>query len=115
MILARYCAIILGFLALGELIVFLTGIKFPSSLIGMFLLTFALHKKWIKLEWVKGISDFLLGNLGLFFIPVCVAIILYFDLLWDNIIPIMVSIVISSALVILVTGKVYQFIRKKLK
>ncbi|NHW58966.1 CidA/LrgA family protein, partial [Escherichia coli] len=44
-----------------------------------------------------------------------VAIMLYFDLLWENLIPIMVSIIISSALVILVTGKVYQFIRKKSK
>ena len=37
--LIRYCAIIFGCLALGELIVYLTGIHFPSSIIGMILLT----------------------------------------------------------------------------
>ena len=35
----RQCAILFGCLALGELIVFLTDIKLPSSIIGMLLLT----------------------------------------------------------------------------
>ena len=35
----RQCAILFGCLALGELIVYLTGIKLPSSIIGMLLLT----------------------------------------------------------------------------
>ena len=38
--LIRYCAIIFGCLALGELIVYLTGIHFPSSIIGMILLNY---------------------------------------------------------------------------
>ena len=39
----RQCAILFGCLALGELIVFLTGIKLPSSIIGMLLLTLFLR------------------------------------------------------------------------
>ena len=35
----RQCFILFGCLALGELIVYLTGIKLPSSIIGMLLLT----------------------------------------------------------------------------
>ena len=34
----RQCAILFGCLALGELIVFLTGIKLPSSIIGLSLI-----------------------------------------------------------------------------
>ena len=34
----RQCAVLFGCLALGEWIVSLTGIKFPSSIIGMLLL-----------------------------------------------------------------------------
>ncbi len=41
----RQCAILFGCLALGELIVFLTGIKLPSSIIGMLLLT--LFSNWV--------------------------------------------------------------------
>ena len=65
----RQCAILFGCLALGELIVFLTGIKLPSSIIGMLLLTLFLKLGWIKLHWVQGMSDFLVANLGFFFIP----------------------------------------------
>ena len=53
----RQCAILFGCLALGELIVFLTGIKLPSSIIGMLLLTLFLKLGWIKLQWVQGLSD----------------------------------------------------------
>ena len=42
------CGIIFGFLAIGELIVWLTGIKLPSSIIGMLLLTACLQLKWIR-------------------------------------------------------------------
>ena len=69
----RQCAILFGCLALGELIVFLTGIKLPSSIIGMLLLTLFLKLGWIKLHWVQGMSDFLVANLGFFFIPPGVA------------------------------------------
>ena len=55
----RQCAILFGCLALGELIVYLTGIKLPSSIIGMLLLTLFLKLGWIKLQWVQGLSDFL--------------------------------------------------------
>lgn len=113
--LLRYLLIIFGFLALGELIVYITNISFPSSLIGMFLLTFALHKNWIKVEWVKGISDVLVSNLGLFFIPPSVALMVYWEMVEDNLLALVASIVLSTILVIGVTGRVYQFIRKKIK
>ena len=54
-------------MALGELIVFLTGIPVPSSIIGMLLLTLSLKFKILRLEWVQGISDFLVGTMGFFF------------------------------------------------
>ena len=48
----RQCAILFGCLALGELVVWLTGVKLPSSIIGMLLLTLFLKLGWIKLHWV---------------------------------------------------------------
>ena len=50
----------------------------PSSIIGMLLLTLFLKLVWIKLHWVQGMSDFLVANLGFFFIPPGVALMLYF-------------------------------------
>ena len=53
------CAIIFGCLALGELVVWLTGIKLPSSIIGMLILTLLLEVKAIKLRQVEGMANFL--------------------------------------------------------
>lgn len=108
----RQCTILFGCLALGELIVFLTGIKLPSSIIGMLLLTLFLKLGWIKLQWVQGLSDFLVANLGFFFIPPGIALMLYFDIIAAELIPIVVATLVSTILVLLVTGWVHQLIRK---
>lgn len=65
----RQCSIILICLAIAELIVHVFHINFPSSLLGMLILTFSLKTGLVKLEWVKGFSDFLLAHLGLFLSP----------------------------------------------
>lgn len=106
------CAIIFGCLALGELIVWLTGIKLPSSIIGMLLLTLFLQMKWIKLRWVEGISNFLVKNLGFFFVPPGVALMLYLDVIKAQLIPIVVASVISMVVVFVVTGWIHQLVRK---
>ena len=108
----RQCAILLGCLALGELIIYLTGIKLPSSIIGMLSLTLLLKLGWIKLHWVKGLSDFLVANLGFFFIPPGVALMLYFDLIKAEFWPIVIASVVSTLLVLIVTGWVHQLTRK---
>lgn len=105
---ARQFFIIFGCLALGELIVWLTGIKFPSSIIGMLLLTFFLRMQWVKLGWVKGLSQFLIANLGFFFVPPGVAIMLYLDLIQAQLLPIAVATIVSTLLVLVVTGHVHQ-------
>ena len=104
----RQCAILFGCLALGELIVFFTGIKLPSSIIGMLLLTLFLKLGWIKLHWVQGMSDFLVANLGFFFVPPGVALMLYFDVIASEFWPIVTASIISTLLVIVVTGWVHQ-------
>lgn len=108
----RQCAIIFGCLAVGEAIVWLTGISIPSSIIGMLLLTALLQFKIIKLEWVKGISDFLISNLGFFFVPPGVALMLYFDLVKAEFWPIVIATVVSTILVLITTGWVHQLLRK---
>ena len=108
----RQCAILFGCLALGELIVFLPGIKLPSSIIGMLLLTLFLKLGWIKLEWVQGLSNFLVANLGFFFVPPGVALMLYFDIIAAEFWPIGIATLISTILVLVTTGWVHQLIRK---
>lgn len=108
----KQCFIIFGCLAVGELIVWLTGITIPSSIIGMLLLAALLQMKVIKLEWVKGMSDFLISNLGFFFVPPGVALMLYFDIIKAEFLPITVATVVSTILVLVVTGWTHQIFKK---
>ena len=97
----RQCAVLFGCLALGELVVFLTGIKLPSSIIGMLLLALFLKLGWIKLKWVQGLSDFLVSNLGFFFVPPGVALMLYFDVIKAEFWPIVIATLVSTILVLM--------------
>ena len=108
----RQCAVLFGCLALGELLVFVTGIKLPSSIIWMLLLAFFLKVGWVKLKWVQGLSDFLVANLGFFFVPPGVALMLYFDVIEAQFWPIVIAKVVSTDLVLVVTGWVHQIVRK---
>ena len=97
----KQCTILFGCMALGELLVKITGVSLPGSIVGMLLLAAFLEMGWIKLEWVKQISDFLLSNLGFFFVPPGVALMLNFG--------------ISTILVLLSTGWTHQIVRKYAK
>ena len=108
----RQCFILLGCLALGELIVRLTGVKLPASIIGMLILTLLLKLKVIKLEWVRGLTDFLIANLGFFFVPPGVALMLYFDLIKAEIVPIALATLLSTIIVLLITGQTHQAVSK---
>lgn len=108
----RQCFIIFGCLAIGELIVWLTGIAIPSSIIGMLLLAALLQMKVVKEEWVKGMSDFLISNMGFFFVPPGVALMLYLDIIKAEFIPIVVATVVSTVLVLIVTGWTHQKLKR---
>lgn len=108
----RQFAVIFGCLALGEFVVAVTGIRLPSSIIGMILLAAFLELGWIRPRWVQTLSDFLVRNLGFFFIPPGVAVMLYFDIIAAELLPILVATVVSTILVFVVTGWVHQLTRK---
>lgn len=109
----RSLFILFGCLALGELMVYFTALKLPSSIIGMLLLTFFLKIGWIKLRWIQNESKFLVANFGFFFIPPGVSFMLYFDLIVSQLWPILVSSIVSIILVLVSTGWVHQIIRRR--
>lgn len=104
--------VIFGCLALGEVIVWATGIKLPSSIIGMLILTLLLKLGWVKLGWVERLSQLLISNLGFFFVPPGVALILYLNVIKDYWLSIMMATVVSMVLVLVVTGHMHQLVIK---
>ena len=105
-------AILFGCLAIGEIIVYFTGVKIPSSIIGMLLLTLSLQLGVVKLEKIKRMCDFLIENMSFFFVPPGVAIMVYFDIIKAQLIPIVVATIISTVIVLVVTGWVHQLVEK---
>lgn len=78
----------------------------------MLILTLLLKLNAIKLEWVRGLTDFLIANLGFFFVPPGVALMLYFDLIKAEIVPIALATLLSTIIVLLVTGHTHQVVSK---
>ena len=103
--------ILMAFLAAGELVVSLTGIPIPSSIIGMILLTAALHFKVIKLRHVEMLANFMVHNLGFFFVPAGVGLINCLGLISDQWLPIVGASVGSTIIIMAVTGRVHQWVR----
>ena len=105
-------AILFGCLAAGEAIVHFTGIKIPSSIIGMLLLTLSLRLGVVKIEKIKRLCSFLIDNMSFFFVPPGVALMIYFDIIKAQLVPIVVATIVSTVLVLVVTGWVHQLAEK---
>ncbi|AFK23294.1 CidA/LrgA family protein [Pyrococcus sp. ST04] len=104
-------AIIFGFLFLGEIVENL-GVPVPGSVLGMLFLTFALITGIVKVKDVEKEGEFLVRNMSVMFIPPGVGIILYLNLLRQNLIPITVALVLSFLITLFITGKTVEVLRK---
>ena len=81
----------------------LLNLPVASGVLGFFLLLFLLEMKWLKLAHVERGTDLLLAELLLFFIPPVVGVIQYQDLLITSGWKILLVILISTALVMMVS------------
>ncbi|MDK2563391.1 CidA/LrgA family protein [Romboutsia sedimentorum] len=111
-------AVILGIWAAGEYISsFIQSVVIiPGGIIGMILLFLLLQFKAIKIDSIKEISDLFLDNMAMFFIPAGVSLINSLDLIADNIFVILISIILSTAIVMYITGIIVEkMIQKKSK
>ncbi|QXW27570.1 CidA/LrgA family protein [Acinetobacter johnsonii] len=81
----------------------LLNLPVASGVLGFFLLLFLLEMKWLKLARVERGADLLLAELLLFFIPPVVGVIQYQDLLIASGWKILLVILISTALVMMVS------------
>ncbi|MGL5312870.1 MAG: CidA/LrgA family protein [Peptostreptococcaceae bacterium] len=111
-------AIILGLWGIGEYIssFIQSVVVIPGSIIAMILLFILLQLKILKLESIKELSDFFLGNMAIFFVPAGVSLISSLNIIMDNIFVLIISVVLSTIIVMYITGFVVQkMIKKKVK
>lgn len=102
--------IIFGISYLGDVIHGLIPLPVPASIYGMALLFAALASGVVKVEDVKECSGFLLGIMPLLFIPAGVRLIGAWEELAPMLLPVAVITVVTTVLVMGVSGRVTQAI-----
>lgn len=107
----RQLAIILVICFLGEVLNRLFNVPIPGNVIGMVLLLIALLTGIIKLESIENVTDFLLKHLAFFFVPAGIGVISSFDIIKSSLIPMLIVIILSTIIVIAVTGITVQLLK----
>lgn len=90
----------------------LFNLSVPGSVVGLLLLFILLMTNVIKLEWIEDGAQFLISNLVFFFIPATVGVMNYFDLFKGKGILLILVVLISTILVMGISGLVSQYLVK---
>ena len=91
-------ALVFGVYWVSQCIEVVLPFSFPASVISLILLLVLLLTGIVKVDHVREKSDFLLGNLGFFFVPVSVGIMNYAQLIWENAAAFLTICVVSMVL-----------------
>ena len=96
--------ILFGFYYFSKFTIDSIGVQFPAAILGLILLCLALNFKIIKLEFVENMANFFIKNMSILFAPFIVGLIADKKLLFENLIPIVIIVFVSSALTMVFTG-----------
>jgi len=97
----------------GEFINKLLNIPIPGNVIGMIILLLLLSRGIIKLEEIDEIAGFLLDHLAFFFIPAGVNLLTNLDMMKGQWLAIMTVILLTTILVMIVTGLTIQTLQRR--
>lgn len=109
----RELGIILLICVLGEIIHSIFKLSIPGNVVGMIILFILLYFGVIKVNMISQVSNFLLDHLAFFFVPAGVGILSCMPFLKGKWIIFLAICLISTIIVIAVTGWTIQaYIRK---
>lgn len=111
----KQLTIILAVSLIAELMEYLIPLPVAASVYGLVLMLIGLMTHIIPLEKVEGVADFLVENMAIVFIPPTVGIMASVEALRQMLIPLIVISLVSTVLVMAVTGWVTQFIVRRSK
>jgi len=106
--------VIFGLYWISQCIEAVLPIPFPASVISMLLLLALLLLRLIKVEQIREKTDFVLGNLSFFFVPVIASVINYVDVIAENAVALLVISLVTTVLTFGVTAWVVQLTRRAL-
>lgn len=103
-------AILLGLQWFSSLILSWLNLAFPAPLLGMLLLFLLLQLGIIKEQMIEGICELLISKMGLLFLPAGVSIILYLDIFKAEFLPIAITTLAGSLVILLGTAHFAQLL-----
>ena len=106
--LVRQFLLIAGISFVGEGLRSLLPFPIPASVYGLILMFSALCLGVVKVEQVKDASRFLIEIMPVMFIPAAVGLLTTWDVLRPVLLPVGVITVVSTVVVMAVTGRVTQ-------
>lgn len=106
----KQLAIILTISLIAELMEYLIPLPVAASMYGLVLMLVGLTTKLIPLEKVEGAADFLVEIMSVLFVPPTVGIMTSVEALQEMLIPLCVIAIVSTILIMGVTGRVAQHI-----
>lgn len=109
----RQFGIILGVTCAGEIMKYFIPLSIPGSIYGLILMFLLLLMRVIKVEHVKETGEFLIEIMPLMFIPAGVGLVTSWNQLQSFLVPLLVITVVSTFVVMIVTGKVTDFLISK--
>lgn len=109
----RQFMIILAISFVGELLHALLPLPVPASIYGLVLMLIGLQTGILPLNAVNEAGGFLIKIMPMLFIPAGVGLMVSWGALEPVIIPISIIIVVTTILVMAVSGRIAQFILKK--
>lgn len=105
-------AIILAVTCVGEILKYFISLPIPASIYGLVLMLVLLMTRRVRLESVKETAEFLIEIMPMMFIPAAVGLLVSWEQLQPILIPVLVITVVSTFAVMIVTGKVTDFLTK---
>jgi holin-like protein len=105
--------LIFGITMLSEALHAIIPLPIPTAVYGLVLLFLALSLKLIKLEQIRGISNFLITILPILFVAPVVNLMESWDLISGALVEVVVIMVATTIIVFAVTGLVTQAMCKK--
>ena len=107
--------IILAIWTVGELIssLFSSIITIPGTIMGMIILFLLLQFKILKEDAIKDVTDFLLNNMAIFFVPAGISLIQSLGLIKENVVVLILSATVATLVIMLVTGKTVDIMINK--
>lgn len=109
----KQLGIIFAVTCIGEILKYVIPLPIPASIYGLVLMLVLLMSRIVMLEQVQDVADFLIEIMPMMFIPAAVGLLVSWKQLKSMLVPVVVITIVSTIIVMAMTGKVSDFLTKE--